>query len=152
MILIIKGLGLLMIFTVCVALGFSKAAAFKRRARELENIICCLQELGQYLRYEGIERISLVKKAFDKSDSVSVINDNIYISEEILAPQDRQLLEEFFGKLGTTEVKGENDRVKLYVELLSKQHETAVKIAEEHGKLYRIVGLCAGAAGCLLMI
>ena len=37
MILIIKGLGLLLIFTVCVALGFLKAAAFKRFVQKYTN-------------------------------------------------------------------------------------------------------------------
>lgn len=152
MTLIIKGVGLMTVFAVCAVLGFSKAAVLKRRATELEDIICRLQELGQYLRYEGIERIELVQKTFAGSGSVTVRNGVICVCEGILAPQDIQLLEEFFGKLGSSDARGECERVELYASLLSRQQETAAKSAEREGKLYRTMGLCAGAAGCLLLI
>lgn len=152
MTLIIKGLGLITVFAVCTAFGFSRAAALKRRAAELEDICCRLRELGQYLRYEGVERMRLVQKTFAGSDAVTVLNGGISIAEGIFAPQDRQLLEEFFQKLGSSDVTAECERVELYVGLLSRQQEIAAKNAAEQGKLYRTMGLCAGAAGCLLLI
>ena len=152
MITVFKVLGMLLLFSVCALLGFYKAAVLAKRAKALETMVCRLKEMAQYLSYEGAEREKLLQKVFGGCDIVDLENGRVQLRDNSLDSGDTEIITDCFSKFGSCDLKGERERLDMYIGMLSDRRENAAKSAAELGRVYRTIGLCAGAAGCLLLI
>ena len=147
-----KSIGLFLLFLLSVWIGFLKAAELKRRAFALRMVCESLQELQNRLRYEGTERVRIINDTFGANGITEIKNSETVINECGLNTADKNQLEDYFKKFGASDTASEEKRAAMYLSLFLKTKEAAEKTAAEQGKLYRTVGVCAGAAVCLLLI
>lgn len=147
----VKVLGLIMLFISCAAAGFSKTARLTARKKRLEKIIAGLRMLDCRLRYEGTERQRLLTDAFG-GDTVVFDGAAPQLRAPELSAEDFQPLYEFFFDFGSGDTETEHKRIRICCELLGSRLKTAEKDCAQLGRVYCVLGMCAGGICCLLMI
>lgn len=148
----IKLLGLLMLFAACCCSGFSKAARLSARKRTLEELLECLDELDARLRYEGTERLRLLREAFGKSGIIVFDGGAVRSNRRALPAEDLQPLEGLLDTFGSGDTAAEHNKIMLCRRLSEARLRAAENDCAVLGRLYRALGACAGAACCLILI
>jgi stage III sporulation protein AB len=69
-----------------------------------------------------------------------------------LSPRDRTLLRDFGNGFGATDMQGQQAHCSLYEEMTRKELEDAEEDYRKKGRLYRMLGVCAGAMLALVLI
>ncbi len=143
--------GLLILFLICVFMGFLKAYMLKIRVTDLEEIHKGLSEILQRLRYEGTHRNRLVNDSFSHTNILKIQEDKPVFCDSALEEEDKKIFMEFYESLGTGDFGAESDRVRLYMSLFEGRLKEANKKYGELGRLYKTIGVCIGAAGFILL-
>lgn len=165
-----KLLGITLIFAACCYLGEVSGRRLFRRRNFLCEMTVFTAALKSRIRFTGDEldlavRESaaqpLVKKYFGSINVVSGEEDFSGIWGEMsaeaaagcsLTVDDLNLLLGLGKGLGTTDTEGQMDHLSMYEEFFRQSYETAKEEAKTKGRLYRICGVCAGAAAALLLL
>ncbi len=150
--LIIKVIGALILILSSTLCGFYAALTLKLRERQLSNYKWYITELKERIFYEETEADPLIKSIFGDSGTVKRIKGKYYISDKSLKNRDKEILNEFFSRLGSSEKESEIARAELCLSLLEAERITAAKQIEERSRLYKILGVCAGAVCSILLI
>lgn len=149
--LLFKFTGLVLIFLVCVAVGYQKSCNIKKRARLLDKVYRSVSILAEYIKSESGEISKLLPGCFE--DGFTYITDNkINFKHDYFEKSDIDLLTEFFSGLGYGDKNREYERTKLFAALIKKQSEEANLKAESLCKLYSSLGFLSGAFICIFLI
>ena len=143
MVLLFKILGLFIIFSVCVALGFRKSYSVSKRAKLLSSTHSSLTLLAEYIRSGRGEISKLLPLAFGE-DFVSVKRNEMTFKKDFFESADIDLLTQLFTGLGFSDKNSEYERTKLFASLIEKQSKEAKLKAESLCKLYSTTGLLMG--------
>ncbi|MCQ2448755.1 MAG: stage III sporulation protein AB [Clostridia bacterium] len=143
---IVKWCGMLLLFCSCTLVGFQKSAALHKRVKLLDTVDEALEELEQLVRCDGRERACLLRETFGKrgilENSVALLQDD----------EDRRLVETFLREFGRGDAAGECKRITLCRGLLQLRRKSARQLENERSRVYRVAGICLGAAGCIFWI
>lgn len=139
-----KIIGILLLVLSGWAIGYKKSSELFLRVRRLELLHGCLQELLARMVYEGAGREELIETLLVSNGFLQKSGSNFSVCDNHLSMEDRELILQYIQTFGNADLKTEEKRLKLLMERLKKQMDTAHKKAEENGKLYRTVGLCGG--------
>ncbi len=140
----IKGCGMVLLLVSCTLAGFRKAAWLQRRVRVLDEIDAALEELAQRLQSDGRERNALLTETFGKRGLLS--------SQTVLSAEDRSMLTEFLSTFGGGDPTTEQKRIALCRSLFHERRNAAKSQADERARLYKVIGICVGCAGCLFWL
>lgn len=149
--LLFKGVGLLLIFTVCSAFGFLKSTALRKRAERLSEWARCISRLSEYIRADKSEIDSLIKKCFG-TDRAFFTDNGIRFDKGFLKAEDTAILDELFSVLGTADAEGEYRRTLMYSALVEKQARLAEDECGKLCKLYSVLGVLGGIFICVFFI
>ena len=141
--LLIKMIGLSLLFICCCSIGFLRASALSKRAHRLSQYMKGTGELAQRIRSEATELKRLLHICYPK-ELIQFEDNNVLILNEYLLKEDISLLEEFFSGLGIRESTAEYERCILYKELIDNRRCDAEKSARELSKLYNTLGVLGG--------
>ncbi len=141
--LLIKIIGLALLFVCCCSIGFLRAASLNKRAHRLSQYMKGTGELAQRIRSEAAELKRLLNICYQK-ELIKFQDNKVLVSTEYLLKEDLSLLEEFFSSLGTRESTAEYERCILYKELIDNRRCEAEKSARELSKLYNTLGVLGG--------
>ena len=72
--------------------------------------------------------------------------------EPSLSPQERSLLRGFGKGFGATDVQGQQSHFSLYEEMVRRELADAEENYQKKGKLYQMLGVCAGAVLALVLV
>lgn len=149
--LLFKISGLLLILTVCSALGILKAESLKIRCKSLEETIKALISLSERIKVGCYERDELIYSCF--GNRLIIDSDcNIKLLELQLNDGDFKLLNEFFKGFGMTDRNSEYERAVLYCSLLKERYSSAKKIHSELSRLYCTIGIMSGIILCIIFL
>ncbi len=144
----IKVIGLILIFSVCSMIGFSKAYSLKKRKDRLKVLIKCMTSLAEYVKIGNSERKCLIEKAFGNEFSV----EKNTVSEENLTKEDKEIFLEFFESFGKSEKKAEYDKINLYLNFLKENSKKAENDFEKLSRLYSRTGVLIGLVICIFLV
>lgn len=159
---------IVIIFFACIYIGFYYGENFKRRHRNLNDILNsllilnneviygntplpeALKYLSQKASYPLSELISNVSNKLKNGDSQSVhhafkeeygkIKDEFFIIDE-----DKKILSDFTRALGESGVYGQDKIFNLTIENIKINTKKSEAIASKNTKMYRSLGVCIGA-------
>lgn len=143
--------GMFLIFAVCTAFGFLKAAALKKRAEKLLNFSRSVAELGERIRSGGGEIKGLLAVCFSDG-MLNIKDDGLSVDDSFLKKEDTALIEEFFGVLGMNDIHSEYERTLAYSELIKARHAEAYAEYREQSRLYRSIGPLSGIFICIFFL
>lgn len=104
------------------------------------------------MRYGAYERDRLIKEAFSQGNILTVQDGNIVFLESGLYQEDEAALSELFSEFGRADTASEEGRIRLYKTLFEQKKQDFETEAATAVKLYRTIGICAGAVVCLIFI
>ena len=142
----------MLIFLVCGTAGYIKAAAVLKRKHSLATVCRCLTDMKNRLRYEGNERLRLISEAFSGSGLLEISNGEIIILPCGLSENDCSVLYNLFDSFGSGDLNSEIERIELFLSVFEQKRQDADTNASQQVKLYRTLGICAGAVICLIFI
>lgn len=152
MTLIFKLTGLLLIFFTSASFGFYSAFKSENNLKNLNLFISYILELRDRILYNGGEIEELISKIFLTKGLVTLKDGRVLIEKGSVREKDLKVLDEFFSKLGSTEQSSEIDRADLCLSRL-KQSQTELTLeTQEKSRLYKILGVCCGLLGCILVV
>lgn len=152
MTVILKIVGIFALFLSATALGFYAAAKAEMSFKNINLFIGYITELRDRILYEGSEITELIEKIFSGGELIRLQDGKVLINECGISKDDRKTLEEYFSRLGSTERQGEINRAELCLTLLNESRKKLAEDTKEKSKLYRILGVCGGILGCILVI
>ena len=150
--IIIKILGIAILFFTATALGFFAAFKGECELKNLNFFIARITELRDRILYDGSEKELLLNKVFDGSELFEIKNGKVMVLDSVVCHDDKKILDEFFLLLGTTERHSEVNRAELCLTRLKESSKRLSVQTHEKARLYRILGVCGGILGCILFI
>lgn len=152
MTVIFKITGLLLIFLTSASFGFYLAFKNENQLKNLNLFISYILELRDRILYNGGEIEELISKIFVTKGLITLNDGRVLIEKSSVREKDQKVLEEFFSKLGSTEQSSEIDRADLCLSRLKQSQKELTKETQEKSRLYKILGVCCGLLGCILVI
>lgn len=168
------------IFAVCIFLissyiGFSYGETFRKRQKQLKEILKALTILENYIVYgttplpEALENLSHKTcdpiRKFINSITDRLIKGNVESvyegaleefvlleNEFYLHNEDKKVMEDFFKSLGESGVYGQDKIFSLAIDSIKINLKDADENAKKNIKLYRYLGACFGAMIVIFLI
>lgn len=150
--LVIKIIGLAILFFTATALGFFVAHKGEAELKNLNYFIVKITELRDRILYDGSEIEILINKIFTDAPLLKSENGRATVAENLVGKEEKKILDEFFGSLGTTERQGEISRAEFCILTLSESSKRISLQTREKSHLYKILGVCSGILVCILFI
>ncbi len=130
-----------------VAVGLIKSLALNIRVRQLCLAYSFFLEIKQSVRYTGAEMGSIVDSLFKKSEYAS-LNKNFSTFKK----QEAELLKNALSGLGRTDTYGQLQYIDAVLQKLEGIINSAEKDCNDKARLYRMLGLCGGAAVAIIIM
>lgn len=170
----LKILGSLLIVVAGTCLGFSIAARYAERPRQIRQLISCLSALKSHINYVAVplpEALSQctsgvtgpVADFFHTMSSLLLANgwltpqaamDQALIeSKQLVFNQpEREILAAFSANLGSMDREEQHKSLELTHEQLSRIQFEAEKLCEQNVKMYRYLGICGSLAIVIILV
>lgn len=169
----IRLISCILIFICCTSMGFIKAASYRSRTEELENIIEMIRLLDMEITY----RKESLAKAFLKVSEVKVcwfshvlkkcssmmnsgsslthswkqaVNENI--NRCPLKEKDIYILEDISSGLGKSDVEGHKNFIEPMLQRLETGLAEAIEQEKNMGRMYRGLGIASGIVIAVILI
>lgn len=152
MTVLFKTIGLLLIFFTSASFGFYWAFKSENYLKNLNLFISYILELRDRILYNGGEIEELISKIFVTKGLITLKNGKVLTQKDSVREKEFKILEEFFSKLGSTEQSSEIDRADLCLSRLKEGQKELSLETYEKSRLYKILGVCCGLLGCILVI
>ena len=149
--MLVKFLGLGLIFLSSACFGLYKSSLLNLRAKKLGRISDSLKLMAEHIRIGGRELKKLLELCFKDAETY-YFNGKCRINRENLNDGDIKLLEEFFDGFGRLDTKAEYNRTKAFIMQLEQRHKEALRLKAEHGKLYKTLGFSIGLGLCIFLL
>lgn len=140
--LLLKISGLVLIFSVCTALGLLKGISLKARYNRLCDIKKGLCELKEHLRLQNGERNYLLTKCFASTPE----------SSRELTKADLDIWNDFLKDFGMTDSEHEQRKCDFYISLFDVKINEARQQYTTEQPLYRNLGLLGGTFICIFFL
>ena len=105
------------------------------------------EEVKENIRYSSLRTDKIIESVISKSEYDFLNDRDLFVNDE-----DKKLYSEFISGLGQTDTKGQMT----YCDLWSVNFKNAAEKAQleysQKGKLYNILGVCAGLAVSLIIV
>lgn len=138
----LKAVGIITLITVCTLAGFKLSEGIKQRHRKLREYCFLLEEIADRIR-TGTALFDILSG--EKTKELVIVDGlDMRVNKGWLTARDKEILDEFFSKLGFSDKKGETDRCAAYLELLKKQEKDAENQVKAKAGLYSKLGFFAG--------
>ena len=141
---------MVLVFLVCIALGFLKSLSLKERVESLKYYNNSLNILSERILRQQGEIKEILPHSF-KDGGVYIENGKIIADIKGFNKKDNKLSDDFLKDLGKLDIKGEYDRTKLYSSLFEKEAVLAEEKYNEQSKLYRSLGVMIGIFICIFL-
>ncbi|TWH48929.1 stage III sporulation protein SpoIIIAB [Sporomusa sp. KB1] len=170
----LKILGSLLIVVAGTAMGFSVAARYAERPRQIRQLISCLSALKSHINYAAIplpEALSQCTSGiagpvadFFHTMSLLLLNNGwltpqaamdqalIEAKQLVLNQPEREILAVFSANLGSMDREEQHKSLELVQEQLSRIQYEAEKLCEQNVKMYRYLGLCSSLAIVIILV
>ncbi len=165
----IRLLGVLLIFSACCSVGLNLSLTMKKKLERLNIFRRMADEISTLIRYRSLtvrEIIELLKSndAYgeitflhtgdfnDKSRPVGEIWVESVMSDFSLSSEEKKLISQLGTQLGTTDTQGQLSVIAVFNEGIGKMLEKQSEKYAVKGKLYRSMGILAGAMAGILII
>lgn len=151
--MLIKIIGIVLVFLCFTMFGFYQSYKLNRRKRSVADILLFLNKLSTAIRYRTSDIYTLVDDCShgcllplkNKKEYLKAVDElNLYKDE-------RKLLKAFFTEFGKTDVDGELSNIEYYKHIFAEQYQTAKSEIEKKSKLYRMSGLFTGLAFAVIL-
>lgn len=137
-----KIIGLVLILSVCTAVGFLKALSLKLRVTRLQEIKSGLFTLKEKLRLRSGDKSRLLNECFLSPPE----------SFTELKHSDLLLWKEFLKDFGMSDTAAEYQRCESYIALFDAKITDAQKSFDEQQKLYKSLGFLGGLFVCIFLL
>ena len=137
-----KVIGLILILSVCTAVGFLKAHSLKLRVTRLREIKSGLFTLKEKLRLHGGDKSRLLNDCFNSPPEGFGELENTDLS----------LWKEFLKDFGMSDTAAEYQRCESYIALFDAKITDAQKSFDEQKKLYKSLGFLGGLFLCIFLL
>ena len=129
------------------ALGMTLSSKLSKRAKQLAVLKKFAEEVKENIRYSSLRTDKLIESVISKSEYDFLNDRDLFVNDE-----DKKIYLEFLSGLGKTDTKGQMT----YCDLWSVNFKNAAEKAQleysQKGKLYNILGVCAGLAVSLIIV
>jgi len=170
-----KGLAYIVIFLSCSYIGFYYGEIYKKRSKQLNNVLKATLFLNNEVIYANTPMPEALKYISFKVDS-PIKDILIKVSEKLLLgesnsiyesfkeeyekmssefhlyKEDLRIIKDFLNSLGETGVYGQDKLFNLTIENLKINCGSAEEIAKKNVKMYRSLGICIGAMIVIFLI
>ena len=146
----VKILGVVLIVMSGTFTGFWKSKSFIDRARKITLLLEGTNMLLNYVEQEYDLEFA-IKSSFKKCSFLKKINDKLFCCDSDLK-NDNALINEFFSCLGNSIKKIERDRINCFLISLKARLKEAENDAAQKGKIYQMLGICAGLTLGILLV
>ena len=140
--LLFKTIGSVLIIFTTSYIGFSKAAALRKRHKKLLHIKSCIVNLKEQIRMHAGETEFLLEHCFDPFPP----------DYQSLNAEDVKMFKDFLALLGSSDTQTECERCELFISALNPCIENSEKQYRELNKLYKSTGVTIGIFICILLL
>ena len=161
----VKYIGLILIVITGFGAGFYYSLRLKNRYEFLSSFKDFLSKLETNMRYNSSNIFTIVKSSAPEIIRNVFISDNKSDFQQFwkssissipkcfaLKKEDYNLFYEFGRMLGTTDIDGQLNHIKLYKELLNNNIDNSLKELKQKSKLSKLLGLFAGLSLALIIL
>lgn len=170
----LKILGSLLVVIASASMGFSLAAQYAERPRQIRQVISCLSALKSHINYTAIPLPDAlahctggitgpVAELFQAMASLLVdnglltpqaaLNQALKDSNKlVLNNPEREVLSVFSANLGGMNREEQHKSLDLAQEQLSRIQCEAERLCEQNVKMYRYLGICGGLAVVIILV
>ncbi len=141
--MLFKVMGIIVLFLSSAAFGFLKSFAIRKRAEKLSLAARSVKTLASRIKAEKTEMQRALKICF-REETVKMQNGSPVLNKAYLDNEDITLFEEFFEKLGLSDINTEYERISLFASLIEKRGKDAAAEADKLCKLYNSLGVLFG--------
>lgn len=161
----IRLIGLALVFSTGCMLGIQCAAKQSSRARRIRTLERMVHDLATQLRYQTPTVRELIgylrsQPMYETLGFLGEVGEagrfadawySAVKKDPALEREEKQLLAELGGTLGTTDTEGQLCALSLIGAQFSRLAEDTEQKAREKGKLYRAIGILGGAAAAIVL-
>lgn len=166
----IRLLGVVCVFSASAMMGMYFSENIRHKKERLAIIHKILSDISDYIRWNSFtmheiaDRL-LEKEEFAKLDFTVKLSENCkqmrsfpkawekaVTSDDKLSEQEKKLLKDIGGSLGTTDVTGQLSVIAIYMSELEKMVAEESEKYRVKGKMYRSLGIAFGAMTGILII
>ena len=161
-----KLIGAAIVIAVSTRLGFMKAESLNRRANLLEQLCSGLEILKSEIAYSGTDLEKALIRAETLTDSGGLFKAAAEdlgavgisaawekaVEERIADKGDRAAIERLGAVLGKTDARGQTEHISYTAALVRARAKDAKAAYAKYGRLYKSVGVLAGAAAVLILL
>jgi len=133
-----------MLFLSPFLFGLFGAQKLKKRADCLLDIRLAVEKIKNQIRSGNDDFFFAFNNAFCDIDSIEIIDKKLRFANNLLLKEDKDIIFELFGALGTSDIKGECEKIEIYDGIIEKQYLSAKCEYEQKGKIYKTFGFCVG--------
>ncbi len=170
----LKILGSLMIIATGTYIGFTLAACYAERPRQIRQLISCLSALKSHINYVAVplpEALSQctcgiagpVANFFHTTSLLlshngwltprAAMEQALKESKHLMLNQpEREILAVFSANLGSMNREEQHKSLELVEEQLSRIQQDAEKLCEQNVKMYRYLGICGGFVIVIILV
>lgn len=166
--IILKGITLIGIASICAYIGILKAKTYENRVIELnkfQNALVMFKSKIEFT-YEPLKNIfeDISNVIYSNKNNIFLMtmqkDESIYeawsksIDEDInnLTKEDKEIIKMLGKLLGKTDIKGQVNEIVLTQGLIEKQIEKAEQEKNKNVKLYKTMGIVLGIGICIILI
>lgn len=145
-----KVIGIVLLISVCGIFGLRASALLYLRKYKLREFCFLIGEIEEKMRL-GVE----LEKIYESKKAKKLLKASGYtvtVIEEGISADDKNLMTDFFSKLGMGDLQSGLALCEDYRQILHKKTAEAEKEAEEKSRLYSVLGLCSGIFIAILLI
>ena len=149
--LIVKLIGISLIFLSCAFTGFLKRNALAARLKKLLLLFDGVNILYENIE-QGVNTLDIAIKNSLGNCGFIKCEKRFFICTDSDLKKDKYIIEEFFCGLGSATKRIECDRINNFKIKLKTQIKDAQIESEQKGKIYGTLGICLGLAIAILLI
>lgn len=164
-----KIVGVIIVIVSSSLVGIYFSDKLKSRSKEIKNINYMFEQISVLVRYKALtvyeiidclkqnqicSKLNFIKEFTQKEDISFEIewSDSIDNSPTYLNREDKRMLKSFGNVFGTSDIDGQLSDVELYRQNFSKIENDAICEYEKKSKLYKSLGVIAGAFISIMLI
>lgn len=148
----VKMAGIIICVISATLLGFLKGVSLKSRVKKLQQLGQALDTLYEHINYGEIPLEEALKRSFYNCDFIKLHGSSVAFRDTDFDIDERQIIIEFFARLGRSGKKAECERIKATAAILRKKEAQANNTAYEKAKLWQTGGVCIGLTIGILLI
>ncbi|VYU62552.1 stage III sporulation protein SpoAB [Clostridium tertium] len=164
----LKIIAVIIIFFCSSFIGYYYGETFKKRSKQLKEILKALLFLNNEVIYANTplpEALSYISQKVEDPIKLTLNNvssrlnnnevESVYSAFEneyrnnrqqyFLKDEDKAIIKDFFKGLGETGVYGQDKIFNLTIENLKINCNIAEELSKKNSKMYRVIGMCVGA-------